>query len=188
MLMERVFIAIEAVFADFQIQIGAVICHTLRATLYQVAHRLKCPVVVVNHHTVAVDAGANAVVEHQWHAIVEHTLEVVVVFRVFRLRHDDAAHLVLEKRFADFHLALIFLIALRHQYAVALQVCLLFNAAEHRRKIVVNKFRQNHAYHFCRAQTGVAKLLGYDIRIIIMFARELLNLLTLLATDVRTVF
>src|SRR3712207_7826420 len=62
-------------------------------------------------------------------------LKVVILLRIFGLGNDNATNLVLIERLADGHFALIFLITLRHEDAIAPCRRLFLYAAEDGREV-----------------------------------------------------
>ena len=188
MTVKGVFIAIEAVLANLHIGRSAEEGHTLAARLDEMRNCLERALVVVDHHAAGIDAHANAIVEHERHTILEQIDEVPILLGVLGLRHNDAAHLVLVERPADFHLVVVHLVALRHQDAVATARRLLLDAAEHRREIIMNELRNNNPDDTACALLAVAQALGYHIREIMVLLCKFLDFLALLATDARIVF
>ena len=185
---QGVFVAVVAVLAYLHVQWRPEEGHALAAPLDEVAHSAVAALIVVDHHAAAVDAGAYAVVEHKGHAVVDEILEVIIFLGVLGLAHDDAAHLVLVERAAYLHLALIFLVALRHDDAVAPLVGLLLDAAEHRREIVVCELGNDHAYHLARAQLAVAQGGGNHVGKVVVLTGETLYFLVLLPAYAGAVF
>ena len=185
---QGIFVAVVAVLAYLHVQRRAEEGHTPAPPPYEIAHRPVAALVVVDHHAAAVDAGAYSVVEHKGHAVVDEILEVVIFLGVLGLAHDDAAHLVLVERTAYLHLALISLVALRHNDAVAALIGLLLDAAQHRREVVVGELRDDHAYHLARAELAVAQGGGNNVGEVVVLAGEALYLLALLAAYAGTVF
>ena len=100
MLQQCILVAVETVLRYFQIHLRTVVDDAAAARLYEVGDGIVGTHIVVDDDAAGVDARADAVVEHQRHAGVDETLEVVVPLRVLCLRDNDAAHLVFIERLA----------------------------------------------------------------------------------------
>ena len=111
-------------------------------------YSIESSLIIVNHYAAAVEARTDAIVENQRHTVVDKPLKVVVLLRILSLGNDDAAHLMLVKALAKKHFTVILFVALAYHYRITARGCLLFNAAQNRRKIEVCKLRDNDSNDF----------------------------------------
>ena len=160
--------SVVAVLGYLHLHGGAVECYPPTAGLYQVFHCAVGSHVVVDGHSAGVHARADAVVEHERHAVVHEFLEVVVAVSVLCLRDDDAAYLVLVERPARVDLALIVLVALGDEQAVAVFERLVLYSGENRREIEMRELRNYHSDDFHGAPSSERLCHGVGAELVVL--------------------
>ena len=138
-------------------------------------HGIEGSHIVVNNHSTGIHARTYSIIKNKGNALIDKSLEMVILQSVLGLRHNDATHLVLIERLADAHLALIALLTGSHQNAVALRRCFLLNTTEHRRKIVVYETGQDDANELLWLHFRVSQTLGNDVGSEVVFTSILLD-------------
>ena len=78
-------------------------------SLYEMAHGIESSLIVIDDDAATVHTGADAVIEHQGHAVVDELLEMLIVHRVLGLADNDTADLVLIEFIAEECLAVVLL-------------------------------------------------------------------------------
>ena len=123
-------IAIITVFRNLKLHGRAIESNLSASRINEIVHRCIGSHVIIYHDPTAIDTCADAVIEHQWHAMVNQMLEMIVLNGVLSLRHNDATNLVFIKRLAYFYLATILFIALRYHDSIASGRCFFFNTTK----------------------------------------------------------
>ena len=108
---------------------------------------------------------------------------MVIPCGIFRLRHDDTAHPVTVKLFADTLFLLVFLVALGNQRQVAPGRSLLFDPTKNGIEVMVDQLWDDHANHIHWLDTGMPQLFSQDIRKEVMLTGIRLYLLPSLLVD-----
>ena len=120
----------------------------LATRLYEMCHRIEGTHIVIDHYPTGIDTRTDAVVEHQRNTGIHQTLEMIVFLGVLRLRDNNTAYLVLEKRLTNSHLSLIVLTTLCHHDTIATGRGFLLNTSQHGGEIKMSEFRDDDTYYF----------------------------------------
>ena len=142
---QRVFVTVKTVFRYLQLQWTSIECYAFAPRFYQMGYGIKCPHIIVNHHSAGVNSRAYSVVEHHGYACIYQLLVVIVVLCVFCLRYNHAAHLLSVEVIAYLSLSLILLATQCHHYSVASCSSCFFYAGKNRREIIMCKLWHNYA-------------------------------------------
>ena len=182
-LQQGILVAVEPVLRDLQRHGRSEEGDAAAALLDEVVHRIIGTHIVIDHHATGVHPRTDTIVEHQGHPRADQFQEMVVLFRVLRLRDDDAAHLVLIERLADTHLSLIALLTRGHQQAVAARRGLLLDTGQHRGKVIVHEVGDDDADELLGLHLTEAQRLGDAVRREVVLSGVGLNDLSPLLTD-----
>ena len=183
LLQQCVVIAVVAISRDLQRHRRTEVGNAPATRIEKVRHGVVGSHVVIDDDARGIHARADSVVEHERHAAVDQALEMVVLLRVFRLRDNDSADLMLVERLANAHFAVVLLVALGHENAVAVGRRLLLDAAENRRKIEMRELRNDDSDDFLGSHTRMSERFGQKIRREMMLAGVCLDALALLQAD-----
>ena len=127
-LQQGIAVAVVAVLGNLHVHGRTVERNAPASCVDEVLHGIEGTHIVVYHHAARVHAGADAVVEHYRHVLVDEVFEVVILLRVLSLRHDDATHFILVERAANLHLTVVTLVTLSHHDRVAMLAGILLDA------------------------------------------------------------
>ena len=187
MLHQSIVITIVSILRNLHVHRRTVETNLLATSVDEMGHGSKGTHIVVHHHTGAVHARTDSIIEDERHAIVHQLLEVGILLGVLRLRNDDATHLILIEVIADGNLLVVSLIALRHHHTIASRPRFLLDAREHRHEVIVYELGHDDTNHLHRLHLAVAQSLADDVRIEVMFTGIRLYTLLLDSTDTRAV-
>ena len=157
MFQKRILIAVETVLGDFQIGCRTIIGNAGTSRFYQMTNGIKSTHIVINHHTTGIHARTYSIIEHQRKTGIQQHLEMVVLLRILRLRHNNSADFVFIKRLTNLHLSVVTFRTLCYHDAIASAGSLLLYPRKNCRKVIMCQFGNDDANDFLRLHPRIAQ-------------------------------